>query len=215
MILNIRGTNGTGKSTLARQYMGTEQVVLATQPIFSPTKKDPERWVDKQIVASVNPADSTVLLGRYTNNCGGCDEFSWKGSHDAMCEGILKAAGEYRHVVYEGMIISFIYGRYVELAKRIFQETGQSTHWIMLDIELEECLRRIFNRTGRAVDERMRNNVGSKHAVVQSLTPKLLENGDAIRIGLGESEKAYEVPLSVSVHHDNESAAKMARELLS
>lgn len=179
MILNIRGTNGSGKTTVTRSFFPDKEnmslpVVLAEQEIHSPTKKDPDRMVTKAVVGTLCPHD-VMVIGSYRNNCGGCDEFSWKGAHDALCEAVLKAAREHEHVIFEGITVSSVFTRYVDLAERCYREAGQLTHWLLLNPPLETCLKRITARSGREADERMRKNVGTKHGVVAHFPEKLAE----------------------------------------
>ena len=84
MIINVRGTNGSGKTTVVKSLMemsGPSAVPMtwATQRIHSPTQKDPDRFVDKDVCGDVYelPSGKTLgVLGTYHKKCGGCDEFS-------------------------------------------------------------------------------------------------------------------------------------------
>lgn len=204
MIINLRGTSGSGKTTVAKSFLTekTEKVVLVEDRIFSPTKRDPHRWVTQPITATITDK-GVALLGNYTNNCGGCDEFSWRGAHDKIEEGILEAAKNYEHVIFEGLIISGSYKRYRDLASKVKGQTGQRTHWMLLTTPLEECLQRIHKRSGREIDERMRYNAGSKWKPISELAAYMEADPDVDRAALSWTE-----------HPDTEEATLFAHELL-
>lgn len=201
MILNPRGTNGSGKSTIVRAFMKPDAPLfeVCKQTLLSPTKKEPDRMKDYPIIAQEG-VNGTAILGSYRNNCGGCDEFSWKGSHDAMCDAIRILAKEYRHVIFEGITVSSVYTRYANLAEEIYMRDGMPTHWLLISPPLDTCLSRVEARTGRMRDERMINNVGTKHRVVESFPEKI--DGEPT---LG---------MTYSFHTDNEAAMDIARKAI-
>lgn len=215
MIINVRGTNGSGKTTVMKSLMGLatgqlNPVDWAHQEIDSPTKKDPQRRVTKHIegVAFHLPNGSRLgIFGSYKNNCGGCDEFSWKGAHDAICEGILRASRMVEHVAFEGITVSSVYTRYVNLAQKCWEERGQKTHWLLLNPSLETCLQRIVARSGTTVTDRLRTNVGTKHQVVASFPAKIEE--------LYREHPQVRQFLEYSVHADTPEAIAHAKSLVS
>jgi hypothetical protein len=185
MIYNIRGTNGTGKTTVVRRVLegivdaenaGTmdtfPRVVLARQSVLDPTRANPGRMVVREVKGTVakNEDFSVCAIGTYKKNCGGCDEFSWKGAHDALCDAIRVACDHYDFVMFEGMTVSGIFQRYVDLAAEIQGRNGKKTTWVHLEIPTHVSEERIVARTGRPTTDRVRENVlGKKQATVRCI----------------------------------------------
>lgn len=188
MIVSIRGTNGSGKTTLAKSLLSGEDLVrdLASMVVAAPVKKDPDRRLTKTVLGRVTP-DDICVIGNYRNRCGGCDEFSWRGAHDAIEESILLASKQHAHVVYEGLAVSGVFGRYHRLA----EECDQETVWLFLFPPLGECLRRVGLRSGNGVTEKITKNVTSKYRAVQATHRKALEFGIRCEV-FEETERAQE-----------------------
>lgn len=129
MIINIRGTSGSGKTTLARHFMELSTSVTA---IEAPSGRKDEAY-------ECNYKGETVyLLGSYRNLCGGCDTIS---SQDDVHATIAKYK-EKGHVLFEGLFISHIYGRYAEAA------TADPDNWVffMLETPFDTCIDHIVER---------------------------------------------------------------------
>lgn len=172
MLINIRGTNGSGKTTIAKSLMnGQAPVLMATQQVLAPTKAEPNRMRTREIWGT--PCQyGGIILGTYQKSCGGCDEFSWKGSHDGMVTAIMWGMQNYRNVIFEGLTVTSSYQRYVDLA-RFAKEKGHLSHWIMLTVDLEECIRRVAARNYKPTTERVRHNVTKKRQTVMNTIEKL------------------------------------------
>ncbi len=99
MIINIRGSSGSGKSTVIRKLM-SEYGTVAQYGMLGP--KRPEAYQ----LRDLHDIDDTFILGPYLSNCGGCDAI---GSMDKLLKLLYKynARG---HVIFEGLIISSMYG---------------------------------------------------------------------------------------------------------
>jgi gluconate kinase len=133
VIINLRGTNGSGKSTVARALLaGREPIDLA--PYVTPGGE--KRAVLGHRVPSLN----LIVVGPYRTVCGGCDAIK---TQDLVCESVRMAAGMARHVFFEGVIVSTLFTRYLELSR----ELGGLT-WAYLDTPPDVCLRRIQERNG-------------------------------------------------------------------
>lgn len=136
MIINIRGTSGSGKTTVVRGLMAaaqTEQLFAddSRGNLFGPVH--PEAYALHGI--SSRP---TYLIGSYEQVCGGCDSIS---TQDGICDRVRKYAA-LGHVVFEGLLLSHLYGRYEALDR----ELGQPYVWAFLDTPLEVCLDRVRAR---------------------------------------------------------------------
>lgn len=132
MIINLRGTNGSGKSTIVKAVMEKFDMhpswrVGRRQPIgyFSIDIDKPKLWV----------------VGHYETECGGCDTIPVM---DDVYDQIIKAKKEGYNVLYEGIMASGEYRRCADLHKE--------THDVMviaLDVLLADCITSILERRER------------------------------------------------------------------
>lgn len=176
MLLNIRGTFGSGKSTLATRLLGSSSAseVLVTDYVLKPTKAEPERRLPRELVGTVSQCGKLMALGSYRAKCGGADEYSWKGAHDAICDAIRKGAqNEIPFFLFEGVTISGIHVRYQDLAHEIFQKTGRPTHKLFLIPPVEVCIERVAARSGRGATDKIRETVTDKWRSVDKVFHKL------------------------------------------
>ena len=127
MIVQLRGTSGSGKSTVVRNIMAL--------------KKD---WIRvkvegrKQPIGYLSVAEPALaVMGHYETACGGCDTIP---SMDRIYDLIREAADKGFNVLYEGLLISAEVNRAVEL--------GKTHDFLVLGIELplELCLASINER---------------------------------------------------------------------
>jgi uridine kinase len=130
MIFNLRGTNGSGKTTVARAVI---QRAEAT-PRYSATKR-------KKVEAYVGElhGKEIAILGSYENVCGGMDTVS--DIRDAA-ELITRYADEFPQVFYEGLFISHMIGT-VGAAVRPY---GDRAILAFLDTPLDVCIDRVIER---------------------------------------------------------------------
>ena len=177
MLINIRGTFGSGKSTIVRNVLGdiVGHEVMATDHVLKPTKTDPQRRQRRDLLGAIGHGGRVIALGEYRATCGGADEFSWKGAHEAICDAIRNAARSDRQVVlYEGVTISGIHARYRDLSNDIYSETRRKTHKIFVMPDIEECVRRVAARSGRGATDKIRETVTDKWHSVRRTHEKLL-----------------------------------------
>lgn len=161
MIIQIRGTSGSGKSTAMRRWMETagpwegQLVDGRKKPLFYSNAKD------------------VVVLGHYDSQCGGCDTI---GSAAAVNELIGKVAGgtfhgNERKIVCEGLLLS--------------EDTKWSSQMddlrvIYLTTPLDRCLRQIESRReekGKATKPLNVDNTTRRFAVIERSRVKLMELG--------------------------------------
>lgn len=123
-VLDIRGTNGAGKShivhRLLAEYSG-QQVVKAGKVIGY--------WM---------PSISWSVLGTYENQCGGCDSIK---TANEICDRARLFYGRYSNVILEGITVSHTYKRYNDLAL----ELG-NYRFLFLTTPLEICIHRVKQR---------------------------------------------------------------------
>ena len=133
MIINIRGTSGSGKTTAIR---GVMHVATLCNPLAGTPKKPNAYQLD------VPGVDRPVfIIGSYENVCGGCDAIP---TQDAVCDFVRHYAPR-GHVLFEGLLISHLFSRYQTL-DREHHALGIPYIWAFLDTPLDLCLKRVADR---------------------------------------------------------------------
>lgn len=183
MLINVRGAFGSGKTTIAKSLLPASdrtQVILAESMVEKPTVSDPTRKIRKVITGTEFHRGSCVVIGSYANACGGVDEYSWKGAHDTIVEAIKAAARKYEVVLFEGVTVSGIYGRYADLATEIFTSGGgygldRRTAWVFTMPPAQVCLERVALRSGAGINERNTSSVYDKWRAIKRVHDKAKE----------------------------------------
>jgi hypothetical protein len=134
MLINVRGTNGSGKSTAVRYLLDT----------YGNTNKiEQEGWrkTSASVVGYRLPGN-LIIAGRYEYfQMGGLDGFKYA----KMWEELLPAlAAEADHLVFESILISGNVGRGKALAAQF------PCTFAFMDTTADECIRRIYARNGGA-----------------------------------------------------------------
>lgn len=127
MLLNIRGTSGSGKTTIVRGIMEKGTVaVLGDNP------KKPDAYRVEL------PCGPLFVIGSYENVCGGCDGIA---TQDEICDRVRMFI-PHGHVLMEGLLMSHSFSRYAMLDREL-AATGVPSIWAFLDTPLEVCLNRV------------------------------------------------------------------------
>jgi hypothetical protein len=163
IICNIRGTTGSGKTTVVKQLIQN----LRGMPMLDETGK----------IWAYNLRDQVYVLGRYETPTGGCDGIRTQGEIHA---GIRKLA-LLGSVLFEGYLISGLYGRYRQL-----EEELKSTHywiWACLDTPLEKCIEQTIKRRAARGNTKNFNpdNLKATFRAVISSRMKLEKEGRDVR----------------------------------
>lgn len=127
MIINIRGTSGSGKTWVARQLI--------------------DRWGIKETVGVKKgylldtPAHDTFLLGKYAEaGTGGADTIKDMNEVERI---VLEQAGLNRHVVFEGIRVNGVYNRWIDAARKSSSHVWQ---FIILETPLAVCIDNVNRR---------------------------------------------------------------------
>lgn len=140
LIVNIRGCNGSGKSTIPMGMMDDPEMYTVYKHI--PNRKS------KLGIATVFPSYGWVALGTYFNKTGGMDCLPNNEVIQKAFWYVLKKYPEY-DILMEGVIASTISSTYINLFKEA-EERYPDRRIVILSFNtpLEVCLDRIYKRNG-------------------------------------------------------------------
>lgn len=139
MIINLRGTSGSGKTTIVKHIMAQFAV---REPVFTAGRKQPlyyRLWHDPLDFQAKKDSD-LVVLGHYETACGGCDSLP---TTDLVCNLVYELSGQSTHVLFEGLLFSAAIGRAIEFHE-VFGKTGFCV--VALSTPLDECLASVNQR---------------------------------------------------------------------
>jgi hypothetical protein len=124
-VLDVRGTNGSGKSWIMRQLLtGFGHSVI----------KDNGVHIGYSL-ASLHCA----IIGRYTETGGGCDGF--KGGVVEVERIVRQLHPQYTHLLLEGIMVSHLYERFHNLALDL-----GDYQFLFLNTPIETCIERVRAR---------------------------------------------------------------------
>lgn len=143
LIINIRGTNASGKSEIMRKLL----------KLFGSTVLRDKKG--RIIGYDVHFEPRFVILGDYSDLLGGCDSYP---SMEAICRAV-KEFSKQRDVLFEGILVSLLTAPWVELAGSLPQS---DFIFATLDTPLDVCLER---REKRWLQEGHTGNFNPKHMI--------------------------------------------------
>jgi len=142
VILSLRGTSGSGKTTVARKFITDYPHEVLPEP--DRPKKPWGYMIDLRIENIQQPL---IILGSYENTCGGTDGID---TQEEIAERAL-AAHERGHVLMEGLLLSKV-GPNAITTKMLAPTNAYVAAYI--DTPLETCLERVTQRRLARGDER-------------------------------------------------------------
>lgn len=175
MIIQVRGTSGSGKSTVIRKVMEKLSPWVPMRDQENKKRQKPLYYLSRDFPIAV--------LGHYESQCGGCDTI---GSAKQIYETIQRLTPGIvpRTILCEGLLLS-------EDTKWSLQLKNLKA--IFLTTPVEECLRRIEGRRKEAGNEKPLNphNTVNRVGVIERARVKLEKAGVDCR--QCSSEEAPEV----------------------
>lgn len=138
MLINIRSTNGGGKSTVVRNLFAEGKV--------RPIKARLGPRLPEAYELTLPKCKPTFVLGPYETVCGGCDRLIPFDLIPVMISEYAKKG----HVIFEGVIISSVFGQ----VGTLMEQHGKDAVMLFLDTSLEECINRVQNRRDGRDDDR-------------------------------------------------------------
>lgn len=164
MIIDIRGTNGSGKSWIIHYLLSH----YAKEPILTPYHPRKKRETKGYLLTDFDAA----IVGHYKRTCGGCDTMK---TADAIEIRIRVFAKTYRKVILEGITVSHTFERYNQIAI----DFNDDYYFLFLDTSLETCIERVKARREQRDNEKKFDprNVVSDYERVLVAKRKLTEAG--------------------------------------
>lgn len=148
MIVNIRGCNGSGKSTIPMSMMEVDPEFEIVKLGVSKTGKPCAPAL------TIFPKLGWIALGTYFNKTGGMDTYKTNADTVLALMYALKNYPEY-DIVMEGVIASTIKSTYAELFREL-EEDGHQVLIMAFVPPLKVCLERIQQRNGgKPIDEEL------------------------------------------------------------
>ena len=134
MITNLRGTSGSGKSTVGHYLVDTYKGEEIYEDGWNKTKP--------RLVGYKLPGGLTVL-GSYRAAGGGADTFS---PRDQLPQLIRNHAEQAEHIFFEALVISSTVPKYVDLADEL--KFTNPFVFAFLDTPVDLCIQNVYTRNG-------------------------------------------------------------------
>lgn len=193
MILNLRGTSGSGKSHLVREIVGHYTTKL---PFFIKERKRPVGYLFKR--KDPRKGKDLWVPGHYETPCGGCDTIP---NLDMVFDLVRRGHTAGHDVLFEGLLVNSDRNRTIEMYKE-----GLPIRIVTLGTELEVCVSSVQARR----DERARNRKGGPREA-KPLNPRNTET--KYHLALKNHEKFLEASVP-SYYLGRDEALEMVRSYL-
>lgn len=165
LLVNIRGTNGSGKSTIPFAMKDDPDAYQVIRPHQGRPRK----------ILTVFPNYGWVALGSYERQVGGLDAFPNKAFTEKVLQYALKKFPEY-NILMEGILASTTYSTYAELFRNVQKEWDIQPVIYYLMPPVEVCIERIKQRNGgKPFKEDL---VQAKYSTMQRGIKKFSEAGE-------------------------------------
>ncbi len=173
MIFKLAGTSGSGKSSLIRAMLKLWKFTPTTWPGKSKVKEYVAKVAPGEALSAVY--DRVVVLGDYTNPCGGMDGVRAKEDRHAMTAAYVGKKFRRTLVLAEGLLYGGVYG--ITEGLGVLSEDSKSGLWCyaFMNTPLEVCLQRVeARRAARGVTEPMNpKNTKDKHRCIECVEARV------------------------------------------
>jgi hypothetical protein len=130
-VLDIRGTNGSGKSWIMHQLL--DKYSHLCNNVYRSGKSLPVGYS-----LGYKPHFSLGIIGRYNSVSGGCDAV---GGPEEVVSRVKMFDKLHDYVLLEGLLVSHTFKRYSQLASEL-----EDYRFLFLDTPLKVCIRRVRSR---------------------------------------------------------------------
>lgn len=174
IVINVRGTNGSGKTTVVKELM--QQFGVVDELIKGGERKP---W-------ALELNGNVYVVGSYRTACGGADEVP----HFGELLNRVHSLAAYGNVLVEGSLLSTVYAGSAELEKccnQLRASVAKTPHHFIfgvLDTPVELCIQRVLARRAAAGNTRPFDpgKVVQKSKSVLSAAARLRDAGYDVRI---------------------------------
>lgn len=168
-IIQLRGTSGSGKTTIVRNFMDQHFTGFQRMPVFVEGRKQPLLYqcVDR------NGLPALAVIGHYESPCGGTDTIS---GYDRIYQLVEEQFKLGYSVLFEGLLSSDERSRTIKLNN----DTQGGVTCILLNTPVDQCIDSV-NERRRAKDPNKPDvdpkNTVMKHRSTKRTLQVLQENG--------------------------------------
>ena len=139
MLLNIRGTHGSGKTYISHKLMETFKMTEVVEPEYVRGK----HFV-KTNCHIIGEHQDLFIVGRYKSGMDGIFP-------QEIVEDMIEYWAPKGHVIWENIVVSANIGRWAALSSRL--EPINHNIWLFLDTPLQVCIDRVMSRRAQAADD--------------------------------------------------------------
>ena len=168
MIINLRGTSGSGKTTVIRELM---QLYTPVSVIERTETGCPLVY---QLSGSISPV---YVLGSYENVCGGCDVVE---NYTVVIPQLIAKYMVSGHVLFEGLLVSGAFGATGACLSKLAK--GVCVVVAFLDTPLSICLDRVKNRRVQRGAQKVFNPANTIQKFNQIVAVKRMFRGTDVRV---------------------------------
>jgi hypothetical protein len=165
-IFDVRGTHGSGKTTVAKAFVqGAERV--EGRPLTYDGKTTTLGYYNDEL--------NLFILGKYDTACGGCDGIKTQEEVKAR----INFWGTDHNILLEGILVAHTYEPWTQFAM------GRDYQFIILNTPLEECIRRVDARRAAKGQGPLPNpkNIIRDHARICGKLPHLFrQDGHSVHV---------------------------------
>jgi protein gp37 len=174
-LINLRGTNGAGKSTVVRNLLDANDA----RPLYGALGQRPEAYV-----LSLPDNNKAYVIGPYETPCGGCDAIQ---PYSLICP-LIERYAALGNVIFEGALISSCWGEIGRLLERF----GHQALVVFLDTPLDVCVDRVQARRQQRGDSRPFNpaNLTQKFNTIARRKQKLDAAGTVRTVSVSSENAA-------------------------
>jgi hypothetical protein len=169
MIISVRGTHGSGKSTVVRRVM---DFFPLREEVMRPGRRRPMGY----ILSQHNSQKRVAVLGHYETPCGGCDSIP-------VVEDMYDFAREYARGGADILLEGILAQHYALKKFLTFSEFGMTV--LVLNTPLEQCIADTLARRGETTDERkakITETIKSEYRNVERGAERLRDNKIDVRL---------------------------------
>jgi GTPase SAR1 family protein len=186
VILSLRGTSGSGKTTVARKFLTDYPTKALPDP-----NKPKKHWGYEVDLKSEGINQPLYVIGSYQNTCGGTDGIN---TQEEIADRAL-AAHPRGHVLLEGLLLSKVGPG--AITTQMLKPTGAYVAAI-LDTPLNECLRRVQERRdarGETKPFNQKNTISAYESTLAACTN--LYNAGGVKVVTIDHTDAFNETLEV------------------